>query len=46
MGNFPQAFTHLALINAVMHVIRSDQGPEAGSFPLGADLVMRGRSQA
>jgi len=25
LGNFPQAFTHLALINAVMHVIRSDQ---------------------
>ncbi len=24
-GNFPQAFTHLALINAVMHVIRSDE---------------------
>jgi GH15 family glucan-1,4-alpha-glucosidase len=24
LGNFPQAFTHLALINAVMHVIRSD----------------------
>jgi GH15 family glucan-1,4-alpha-glucosidase len=24
LGNFPQAFTHLALINAVMHVIRSE----------------------
>lgn len=24
-GNFPQAFTHLALINAVMHVIRAEQ---------------------
>jgi GH15 family glucan-1,4-alpha-glucosidase len=25
MGNFPQAFTHLALINAVMHVIHADE---------------------
>src|SRR5262249_15100567 len=24
LGNFPQAFTHLALINAVIHVIRDD----------------------
>ena len=24
LGNFPQAFSHLALINAVMHVIRAD----------------------
>ena len=26
LGNFPQAFTHLALINAVMHVIRAENG--------------------
>jgi alpha,alpha-trehalase len=26
LGNFPQAFTHLALINAVMHVIRAESG--------------------
>jgi len=24
LGNFPQAFTHLALINAVMHLIAED----------------------
>ncbi|MGW2093115.1 glycoside hydrolase family 15 protein [Promicromonospora sukumoe] len=26
LGNFPQAFTHLALINAVMHVIKAETG--------------------
>jgi GH15 family glucan-1,4-alpha-glucosidase len=26
LGNFPQAFTHLALINAVMHVIHAERG--------------------
>jgi GH15 family glucan-1,4-alpha-glucosidase len=30
LGNFPQAFTHLALINAVMHVIRAEQMLEEG----------------
>jgi GH15 family glucan-1,4-alpha-glucosidase len=44
MGNFPQAFTHLALINAVMHVIRADQGLELGMLPLGRELT-RQRSQ-
>jgi GH15 family glucan-1,4-alpha-glucosidase len=32
LGNFPQAFTHLALINAVMHVIRDDEGQLTSPF--------------
>ncbi|MFP5371856.1 MAG: glycoside hydrolase family 15 protein, partial [Actinomycetes bacterium] len=32
LGNVPQAFTHLALINAVMHVIRAEQGLLASPF--------------
>jgi len=32
LGNFPQAFTHLALINAVMHVIRAEMTPGVGEF--------------
>ncbi|MGH9281972.1 MAG: glycoside hydrolase family 15 protein, partial [Acidimicrobiales bacterium] len=30
LGNFPQAFTHLALVNAVMHVIRADAAGRSG----------------
>ena len=43
LGNFPQAFTHLALINAVMHVIRAEAalngastGARAGGLSLDA----------
>jgi alpha,alpha-trehalase len=25
LGNFPQAFSHLALVNAVMHLVREDE---------------------
>src|SRR5260221_14705766 len=32
LGNFPQAFTPLALSSAVMHVIRAEQGVETGGF--------------
>jgi GH15 family glucan-1,4-alpha-glucosidase len=33
MGNFPQAFTHLALINAVMHILHAEQEQAAATPP-------------
>ena len=39
LGNFPQAFSRLALINAVMHLIREDQRTCYGSTPGGSGHV-------
>ncbi|MBO0840940.1 MAG: glycoside hydrolase family 15 protein [Sciscionella sp.] len=33
LGNFPQAFTHLALINAVIQVIRAEEAADGSPIP-------------
>ena len=38
LGNFPQAFTHLALINAVSHVIADEQTEEGGAGSLFVEM--------
>ncbi|MBO0807931.1 MAG: glycoside hydrolase family 15 protein [Actinobacteria bacterium] len=52
LGNFPQAFSHLALINAVMHLIVEDQRRSSAPFSLsagragGPGRVLRQRDRA
>ena len=45
LGNFPQAFTHLSLINALMHVIRAEREINAGVAPLSPRSPARSPSE-
>jgi len=42
LGNFPQAFTHLALINAVMHVIEAERRAAEMAMPLSPRIRDKG----
>ncbi|HEV7562684.1 MAG TPA: glycoside hydrolase family 15 protein [Solirubrobacterales bacterium] len=45
LGNFPQAFTHLALINAVSHVIADEQREDGGVTAVFSEMGgVRGQS--